>query len=475
MSKQKQSLSQKQLQKLSPQQIQLMNMVQLPLTAFEQEIRREVEENPALEIKKTETEDSIYDTTDNSEIKVDEYLNDDEPQYKYKANNYSTDDEDNQIPYAGGITLIEHLLEQISAYNLTDEQYILAEYIIGNIDEDGYIRRDLLSISDDLAFNYNIYTDENELLSILKIVQKLEPVGVGARDLKECIKIQIESGSHTIERKIALEIINNYFDDFANKHHEKIIEDLEIDVNSFKDAVELISMVTPKPGLGFSTTDKLAEQITPDFEIKIIDGKLELSMNGGDIPSLNVSPSYTEAFETYKESTNASKELEQKVLYIKQKLDSAKWYIEAIKTRQNTLYSTMNEIMKLQYNYFISGDERDMKPMIQKDIADELLLDISTISRVVNSKYVSTPLGTFLLKDFFSESVKNSEGDDISTNEVKSVLAELIDNENKQTPLTDSKLVEELASKGYKIARRTVAKYREQLGYAVARLRKEII
>ena len=478
----KQTLSQKLSQKLSPQQIQLMKLIQLPTIAFEQRVLDEIDENPALDndVKKEEStsENSLDEdskTIEADDINIDEYLSDDEtPYYKLNSNNYSKDDDETSIPYASGKSLGEYLLEQISTYTLNDEEFLIAEFLIGNIDDAGYIRRDLLSISDDLAFSQGIYTEEEELEKILNIIHKLDPVGIGARDLQECLSLQLGAKTNTFEIKLAKEIIDDYFEEFTKKHFDKIIEQLEVDSESVKLAYEEISKLNPKPGSAYSSSEKTIEHIIPDFTIRIDNGYLELSLNGRNAPELNVSNSYIDLFKTYKESEGKNKEIKKAVTFVKQKLDSAKWFIEAIKQRQETLINTMRAIMDIQHDYFLTGDDHDLKPMILKDVADKVNLDISTISRVVNSKYVSTPYGTSLLKEFFTESMKNDEGVDVSTREIKNVLSTIIDIEDKLKPLTDAILVDKLKDKGYKVARRTVAKYREQLGYPVARMRKEI-
>ena len=478
----KQTLSQKLSQKLSPQQIQLMKLIQLPTIAFEQRVLDEIDENPALD-NETKQEDLTNDnaldedskTIEAEDINIDEYLSDDEtPYYKLQANNYSKDDEETSIPYASGKSLGEYLLEQISTYDLSDEKSLIAEYLIGNIDDAGYIRRDLLSISDDLAFSQGIYTDEVELEKTLNIIHKLDPVGIGARNLQECLSLQLGAKTNSFEIKLAKTIIDNHFEEFTKKHFAKIIDQLEVDAESVKLAYEEIAKLNPKPGSAYSSSEKTIEHIIPDFTIRIENGYLELSLNNRNAPELNISNSYLDLFKTYKESEGKNKEIKKAVTFVKQKLDSAKWFIDAIKQRQETLFNTMRTIMDIQKEYFLSGDDHDLKPMILKDVADRVNLDISTISRVVNSKYVNTPYGTFLLKNFFTESMKNDEGVDVSTREIKNVLSHIIDEENKQKPLTDTILVDKLKEKGYKVARRTVAKYREQLGYPVARMRKEL-
>ena len=478
----KQTLSQKLSQKLSPQQIQLMKLIQLPTIAFEQRVLDEIDENPALdnELKKDDpvNEEGLDDdskTIEAEDINIDEYLSDDEvPYYKLNSNNYSKDDDETSIPYASGKSLGEYLLEQVSTYNLSDDEFIYAEFLIGNIDDAGYIRRDLLSIADDLAFSQGVYTDEAELEKVLTIIHKLDPIGIGARNLQECLSLQLGAKTNTFEIKLAKEIIDDYFEEFTKKHFEKIIEQLEVDSESVKLAYDEISKLNPKPGSAYSSSEKTIEHIIPDFTIRIENGYLELNLNNRNAPELNISNTYIDLLKTYKETEGKNKEIKKAVTFVKHKLDSAKWFIDAIKQRQETLINTMNTIMDIQQGYFLTGDEHNLKPMILKDVAEKVNLDISTISRVVNSKYVSTPYGTFLLKEFFSESMKNDEGVDVSTREIKNVLSTIIDGENKLKPLTDTILVDNLKDKGYKVARRTIAKYREQLGYPVARMRKEI-
>ena len=478
----KQTLSQKLSQKLSPQQIQLMKLIQLPTIAFERRVLDEIDENPALE-DEVSKEDIIADdandedskTIEADDINIDEYLSDDEtPYYKLNSNNYSKDDDETSIPYASGKSLGEYLLEQVRTSNLSDDEFLIAEFLIGNIDDAGYIRRELLSIADDLAFSQGIYTDEIELEKILGTIHKLDPVGIGARNLQECLSLQLGAKTNTFEIKLAKEIIDDYFEEFTKKHFDKIIEQLEVDSESVKLAYEEISKLNPKPGSAYSSSEKTIEHIIPDFTIRIENGYLELSLNNRNAPELNISNSYINLFKTYKESEGKNKEIKKAVTFVKQKLDSAKWFIEAIKQRQETLINTMKAIMEIQHDFFLTGDEHDLKPMILKDVADKVNLDISTISRVVNSKYVSTPYGTSLLKEYFTESMKNDEGVDVSTREIKTTLSNIIDSEEKLKPLTDTILVDKLKEKGYKVARRTVAKYREQLGYPVARMRKEI-
>ncbi|MCF6168152.1 RNA polymerase factor sigma-54 [Lutibacter sp.] len=483
----KQSLQYKLLQKLSPQQIQLMKLIQLPTQAFEQRLKQELEENPALESGKENLEEfddsqqeDEYDTTGNEnieaeDINIDEYLSDDEiPNYKTQANNYSADDEEKHIPYAAGISFTQSLKNQINTYRLTEEEEIITDFLIGSIDDSGYIRRDLIDILDDLAFTQNIFTTEKELERLLKIVQQLDPAGVGARNLRECLLIQLKRKKEKPSRTLAINILENSFDYFVKKHYKKLLQKFHIPESELKKAIKEIEKLNPKPGGSYVGNNKIAEQIVPDFTIRIVDGELELSLNSRNAPELHISNEYNNMLQGYKDSKDKSKSQKEAVQFIKQKLDSAKWFIDAIKQRQQTLFLNMDAIVKYQKEYFLTGDERKLKPMILKDIADAINMDVSTVSRVANSKYVSTPYGTKLIKEFFSESMKNDQGEDVSTKEIKSILKTVIKEENKKKPLTDEKLANILKEKGYPIARRTVAKYREQLDIPVARLRKEM-
>lgn len=483
----KQSLQYKLLQKLSPQQIQLMKLIQLPTQAFEQRLKQELEENPALESGKEKLEEfensqleDEYDTTGNEnieaeDINIDEYLSDDEiPNYKTQVNNYAADDEDKHIPYASGISFTQSLKDQINTYRLTEEEEIITDFLIGSIDDSGYIRRDLIDILDDLAFTQNIFTTEEELERLLKIVQQLDPAGVGARNLKECLLIQLKRKKEKPSRTLAINILENSFDYFVKKHYKKLLQKFHISESELKKAIKEIEKLNPKPGGSYVGNNKIAEQIVPDFTIRIVDGELELSLNSRNAPELHISNEYNNLLQGYKDSKDKSKSQKEAVQFIKQKLDSAKWFIDAIKQRQQTLFLNMDAIVKHQKEYFLTGDERKLKPMILKDIADAINMDVSTVSRVANSKYVSTPYGTKLIKEFFSESMKNDQGEDISTKEIKSILKTVLKEENKKKPLTDEKLADILKEKGYPIARRTVAKYREQLNIPVARLRKEM-
>ncbi len=483
----KQSLQYKLLQKLSPQQIQLMKLIQLPTQAFEERLKQEIEENPALDTGKEESdtfEDDMsneYDDTgtekiEAEDINIDEYLSDDEiPSYKTQANNYSSDDDEKNVPYAAGTSFHQSLKNQLNTFSLNDEEKSIAEFLVGSIDDSGYIRREILDLVDDLAFTANIFTTEEKVLSVLKkVVHNLDPIGVGARDLKECLIIQLKSKEKNKTRALAINILENAFDHFVKKHYKKLLEKFSISEDELKEVNTEISKLNPKPGSSYSGNNKIAEQIVPDFSIKIIDGELDLTLNSRNAPELHVSKEYNNMLKGYQESNVKTKSQKDAVFFIKQKLDAAKWFIDAIKQRQQTLLVTMNTIMHYQYEYFLTGDERKLKPMILKDIADKINMDVSTVSRVANSKYVSTPYGTKLIKEFFSESMKNDQGEDVSTREIKKILETVIQEEDKKKPLTDEKLSKILKEKGYPIARRTVAKYREQLELPVARLRKEI-
>lgn len=485
----KQQLNFKLSQKLSPQQIQLMKMIQLPTQAFEQRIAQELEENPALEGGKEEIEnfddefnndefDDNYDEGNEvieTDINVDDYLSDDEvPSYKLSANNYSADDEERQMPYAAGTSFTQYLMQQLNTYRLDEEEKEIAQFLVGSVDESGYIRREIQDIVDDLAFTQNVYTTEDKVEKVLKVVQELDPAGVAARDLQECLLIQLERKEQTPSVALAIDILDDSFDHFSKKHYKKLIQKFDITEDQLRDAIHEIETLNPKPGGTYSGNNRIVEHVVPDFAIKIVDGELDLTLNGRNAPELHVSHDYTNMLKGYKESKEKSKAQKDAVMFIKQKLDAAKWFIDAIKQRQQTLFVTMNAIMHHQEEYFLTGDERKLKPMILKDIADKINMDVSTVSRVANSKYVDTPYGTKLIKEFFSESMKNDQGEDVSTREIKKILEITISEENKKKPLTDDKLAKILLEKGYPIARRTIAKYREQLDLPVARLRKEI-
>ncbi len=483
----KQYLQFKLSQKLSPQQIQLMKLIQLPTQAFEQRLKQELEENPALETGK-ETTDEFEDDFDNSkdelndsetieaeDINIDDYLSDDEiPDYRTQANNYSADDEEKVMPYAAGTSFTQHLINQLNTFILSEEEENIAYFLVGSVDGSGYIRRSLSDITDDLAFTQNVFTTEEEVEKILKIVHQLDPAGVGARNLQECLSIQLHRKTKHPNVELAIAIIDKAFDQFTKKHYKKLLQKFSISEQQLKEAIEVIERLNPKPGGSYAGNNKRVEHVVPDFAIRIVEDELELTLNGRNAPELHVSREYNNMLKGYKETKEKSRSQKDAVLFIKQKLDAAKWFIEAIKQRQQTLFVTMSSIMHYQKAYFLSGDERKLRPMILKDIADEIEMDISTVSRVANSKYVDTPYGTKLIKEFFSESMKNDQGEDVSTREIKKILETVIEDEDKKKPLTDEKLAKLLKEKGYPIARRTVAKYREQLDIPVARLRKKI-
>ncbi|WPO82042.1 RNA polymerase factor sigma-54 [Chryseobacterium sp. JJR-5R] len=485
----KQHLQLKLGQKLAPQQIQLMKLIQLHTLEFEEELERELEENPALEIAKEESKEDDYasleepyesEGTDSIEtdFDVDQYLYDDEPTYKTASSNYSPDDEefDNESLLTEGQSLYDYLLEQIHLINISSEDEKIAEYLIGNLDTDGYLRREIKSIVDDLAFSQGIYTTKEKIEDILEnYVQKLDPPGVGARGLQECLLLQIEKKvSANKAVSLAANILRFQFDALTNKHYNKIIQKYDIEEEDLKDALEEISKLSPKVGGNFDTqTITINQEIIPDFVIQVKDGQVIPMLNSKNAPTLRVSEEYKDILTTYSHDKNSS-EHKQAALFIKQKLDAAKWYIDAINQRQNTLLQTITAIVKFQKQYFITGDEKSLRPMILKDIADITGFDISTISRVVKSKYADTSNGIIYLKDLFSDSLTNDDGEEVSTKEIKMHLQEVISRENKRKPLTDDALVIILKEQGYNIARRTIAKYREQLNIPVARLRKEL-
>ncbi len=483
----KQFLNLKLTQKLSPQQIQLMKLIQLPTQAFEQRLLEEMNENPALEsgkeeeYEKDEYENDEYDDFEDSDrieaddINIDEYLSDDDtPDYKTQTNNYSDDDESRESPIAAPISFHQDLINQLNTFILEDHEREIAEFLVGSIDDMGYIRRSIPDIVDDMAFTQAIYTDEYMVERMLQVIHQLEPSGVGARDLQECLLLQLKHKTPTDSVDLAADIIENQFDAFTKKHYDKLIQKYNVSNELLKKAIYEIEKLNPKPGGGFTGNNKITENVVPDFAIRIIDNELELTLNGRNAPSLHVSKDYQEMLQTYKDSRDKSGAQKEAVQFIKQKLDSAKWFIDAIKQRQETLFVTMNAIMHYQEEYFLDGDETKLKPMILKDIADIVGLDISTVSRVANSKYVETPYGTKLIKEFFSEAMKNDQGEDVSTLEIKKILQNIIEEEDKKKPLPDDQLAEMLKDKGYPIARRTVAKYREQLDIPVARMRKKI-
>ncbi len=482
-----QKLQQKLLQKLSPQQIQMIKLLEVPAMQLEQRIKKELEENPALEEgpdeddvqgEEEEVVDFEQEERDQEEFALDDYLNDEDiPDYRLQINNTSRDeDRREEIPYASGPSFHENLTAQFNLRSDTDREDLLGEYIIGNIDDDGYLRREVENMVDDLAFLQNITTDTDELNAILKIIQDLEPAGVGARDLRECLLLQIERKDKSV-RSVALTktILTDYFEEFSRRHYEKIMSKLMITEEEMKGVIDEVLKLNPKPGGTVSDPySKSAQHIIPDFILEQSDIGLELSLNNRNIPELKISRGYSEMLESYSRDKAAGKQNRDAVMFVKQKLDSAKWFIDAIRQRQNTLLLTMNAILAYQREYFIEGDDTKLRPMILKDVAEMTGLDISTVSRVANSKYIQTHFGIYPLKFFFSEGMQTDTGDEVSTREIKRILQECLSNEDKRRPLTDEKLTEILQEKGYQIARRTVAKYREQLNIPVARMRKEI-
>lgn len=512
----KQNLSQKQTQKLSPQQIQLMKLLQVPTVMLEQRIQEELEANPALEDSKDDLnkeddeqgsdlmEDDEYkekkEKEENDDINeeaerqednsledyLEDYMNDDEPSYKYEVNNHSADDEDKTIPIALESSFHEHMEKQLGLLDLDEREERIAEQIVGSIDEDGYLRREPLAITDDLAFAHNMDASEQEVIDVLKKVQTFEPAGIGAQNLQECLLLQLDRkmGSRDVTEhysdddlhflKLAYTIIDKYFEEFSKKHYNKLLRQLSLFRDDLRHATEEILKLNPKPGAVYAPSSSMKKQyIVPDFIIESKSGELELSLNNRNAPELRVNNQYKEMLSAYSANKKSKKEREA-AMFVKQKIDAARWFIDAIKQRQDTMMKTMYTIMQYQYDFFLTGDEKRLRPMILKDIAEITGLDISTVSRVANSKYVQTEFGTKRLKDFFSESLQTTSGEEVSTREVKKILTEIISTENKRKPLSDEKLKNMLQAKGYNIARRTVAKYREQLDIPVARLRKEI-
>tara|TARA_Y100000389_G_scaffold33289_1_gene28328 strand:- start:3120 stop:4565 length:1446 start_codon:yes stop_codon:yes gene_type:complete len=470
-------------QKLSPQQIQLMKLIQLPVQELEQRLSREIEENPALEVGKENDENILNEDSEDfkdekeyeEEINVEDYLSDDDiPDYKLKSNNYSADDEQKDIPFVSGISFNEFVKTQLQTFTFSDSDLEIAYFLVGSIDQTGYIRRDLMDIVDDLAFTLGIYSDKKSVENILQTIHLLDPPGVGARNLQECLSIQLKRKKSSQSVDTAIKIIDNNFDMFIKKHYKKIILKLNINEEILKKAIKEIEKLNPKPGAAFSETTKINSSIIPDFKVEIIENKLNLTLNSRNAPELHVSNEYKNMLTGYKETNKVSKSQKDAVIFIKQKLDAAKWFIDAINQRNQTLLLTMNAIMTFQQEYFLSGDESKLKPMILKDIAKKIQMDISTVSRVANSKYVDCPYGTRLIKSFFSEGIVNDEGVEVSTIEIKKELKIIIESENKSKPLTDEQLTKLINLKGYPIARRTVAKYREMIGCPVARLRKKL-
>ncbi len=483
----RQRLQQKLLQKLSPQQIQTIKLLEIPTIELEQRIKKEIEENPVLEIGAEETEDNSNKDeeiaeneigNDQDEFSLNDYLNDEDiPTYKLNSGNYSKEEIKTEIPFSVGDTFYDHLEAQLGLRRLTEKQQILGKHILGNIDEDGYLRRKPENIVDDLAFSMNISTTEDEILDVLYIIQDFDPPGIGALDLQECLLLQIErKDDDDAVVKLAREILKNYFNEFTKKHYEKIITRLNITEKELKEAIEEILKLNPKPGSSYSDPlNKTVQHIVPDFIVETRAGDLELTLNSRNVPDLHVSRRYADMLESYKQNKEGHTRVQKEaVSFVRQKLDSAKWFIDAIKQRHNTLLLTMEAILEYQQAFFEDEDDVKLRPMILKDIAEMTHLDISTISRVANSKYVQTPFNIYPLKYFFSEGLMNEEGEEVSTREIKKILKECVENENKKKPVTDEKLAIILKEKGYRIARRTVAKYREQLNIPVARLRKEL-
>ncbi|MBD0279530.1 MAG: RNA polymerase factor sigma-54 [Flavisolibacter sp.] len=502
MSSLNQSLQQKLLQKLSPQQIQLMKLLQVPTANLEERIKEELEENPALEVTDEKHDENYegndefaddnqpqeeFENDDQDEInKEDLYENidisdyvqdgdDDIADYKLRDENYGEQEEKQTMPYRVETSFYEVLESQLGMLKLDDRQYRIAEQIIGSIDEDGYLRRETSAIVDDLAFRQNIMTTEEEVEALIKRIQRFDPPGVGARNLQECLLLQLqrqkEEGRNV---DTAIMALTKYFDEFTKKHYEKIQRGLNLMDDELKEVMVQITKLNPKPGGNVGEVNKAESYVVPDFFIFNNGGKLELTLNSKNAPELRISEGYRDMLKEYDRASKKDKRQKEAVLFIKQKIDAAKWFIDAIKQRQHTLLSTMTAIMNHQHEFFLTGDETTLKPMILKDIAEKTNLDISTVSRVANSKFVQTEFGTYRLKFFFSESLTTDSGEEVSTREVKKILSDLIENENKKKPLSDERLTELLQEKGYNIARRTVAKYREQLNIPVARLRKEL-
>jgi len=491
-----QKLQQRLIQKLSPQQVLVMRLLQEPLLSLEQRIKQEIEENPALEetaledenqeIEDETTLDSIDSEEDefketepvsspDDEFSFEDYIDEDEiPSYRLVANNRGPDEETREIPIVSRISFQDFLISQIGMHKFTDKQYIIATTIIGNLDESGYLRREIPALADDLAFNQNIEATPDEILEVLGVVQTFDPPGIAARNLQECLLIQLQNKTErSYATDLAAIIIQYYFEEFSKKHYDKILQKGNITDDELKDAIEEIQRLDPKPGNAISESSRDSQYIIPDFLITNIDNHLELTLNSRNTPELALNREYLNMLHAYGGTKNKPGE-KAAISFIRQKLEAARGFIEAIKQRQETLFTTMNAIMEYQREYFLTGDETKLRPMILKDIANVVNLDISTISRVANSKYVQTPFGTHLLKSFFSESMLNTEGEEISTREIKKILTDTIEAEEKTKPLTDDELMDLLKSKGYNIARRTIAKYRKQLNIPVARLRKEL-
>ncbi|AKD02940.1 RNA polymerase factor sigma-54 [Pontibacter korlensis] len=468
-------------QKLSPQQIQFIKLLQIPTAELEARIKEELEVNPALEEGRDEPAEEYSDSSDEYEedysqdddIDLNDYLNDDEISGYKMQGDRGGDEEDKEMPIAMASTLTDSLLDQLGFLSLDDKQYSIGLQLIGSIDSDGYIRRELSSIANDLAFSQNIETTEEEIEQVLHLIQSFDPAGIAARDLPECLLLQLERREQDATTVLAERIIRQAFDEFTKKHYQKILSKFNVTEDDLKKAVDLITRLNPKPG-GSGAGIARVQYIIPDFILTNNNGQLELSLNSRNAPDLRISRSYADMFDAYDKSDKKDKKLKETVAFVKQKLDAAKWFIDAIRQRQNTLLRTMEAIIKYQHDFFLEGDESELRPMILKDIAEEIGMDISTVSRVANSKAVQTEFGIYPLKYFFSEGIATDSGEDASSREVKHILKEIIDNEDKRKPLSDEKIEKMLNEKGYNIARRTVAKYREQLNIPVARLRKEL-
>jgi len=481
----KQQLQQKLQQKLSPAQIQVIKMLEVPTLELEERIRQEIEENPALEEGAENDNDSEdfdefgnEDGGNNDDFDIDDYVADDDiPDYKLKANNTSKDDKHEDIPFSVGMTFHENLIDQLGLLQLSEHQHMLAEYVIGNIDDEGYLRRTPESMVDDIVFQAGIQTTDDEMIKIVELVRQFDPAGVGATTLQECLLLQLDRKNQTKETKLAAKVISEYFEEFSKKHYDKITKSLNIDDEQLKKIITEIVHLNPKPGnaWGGNVLEKSMATIVPDFILENDENQLTVHLNNSNIPELRVNNTYNEMFQDYASNKkNQTREMKDAVMFVKQKIDAARWFIDAIKQRQQTLLTTMMAIVQFQKEFFIEGDDTYLRPMILKDIADRTGFDISTISRVSNSKYIQTEFGIFPVKYFFSESMTNDSGEEVSTREIKKILQDCIDNEDKRKPLNDDALADVLKEKGYLIARRTVAKYREQLNIAVARLRKEI-
>jgi RNA polymerase sigma-54 factor len=492
-----QRLQQKLLQKLSPQQILLMKLLQIPTVGLEQRIKQEVEDNPALELEESGNVDNEIKQDEGSTIEegddlgeVDDYAKEDDydlvdymnnddddfPDYNLKSNNYSKDDEPREVPFVSGMSFHDYLRQQLGLRNLDEKKYNIGIYIIGNIDDSGYLQRSTDAIVDDLAFTQNVMTTKEEVEEVLSVIHDFDPVGVGARNLKECLLIQLKKKMEeepSPERELAIRILSRCFNEFTKKHYDKILKKTEVTEDELKGAIDEVLKLNPKPGNSLSETTKTNHYIIPDFTVTNNDGVLELTLNSWNMPELHVSRTYGDMLSELSKGKKNKKQKEA-FSFIKQKVDSARWFIEAIRQRQHTLLNTMDAIIQYQKEYFLTGDETKLRPMILKDIAEIIDMDISTVSRVANSKYVQTDFGTFLLKNFFSESMTKEDGEEVSTREIKKILMNIIEGEDKKKPFTDDKLAQLLKEKGYNIARRTIAKYREQLNIPVARLRKEL-